>query len=232
MRDSMVFYRSFLDAVTELPPKDFKACVLAILRYGMDGEVPSGRGIEKTVFAMAKPQIDRNNQKYINGSKGGRPRNQTKTEQEPNENRTATDSEPKITEPKPTETKSEKSKPNVNVNDNVIINTHTPRVRAREDFVSTYSIQDDAAVLENVTWDFDALMQAYKASLKFLTVHPVARCTSWIAKHYTSIITGKYKDMDFAPQASGIAAPKGLSFEQYSDEQLNSMFTQITEDDE
>lgn len=136
MRDSMVFYRSFLDAVTDLPPKDFKACVLAILQYGLDGIVPNGRGIEKTVFAMAKPQIDRNNQKYLNGSKGGRPRNQTETDQEPNGNQTETESEPKITEQKPTETETEKSKPNVydNVNDMVInnnINTTLSRARTR-----------------------------------------------------------------------------------------------------
>lgn len=59
MRDSVVFYRSFADAIRGLPPDQFKACAMAIIDYALDGIEPEGSGIEKTVFCMAKPQIDR-----------------------------------------------------------------------------------------------------------------------------------------------------------------------------
>lgn len=101
-RDSMVFYRSFFEAVEDLPPEDFKQAVTAIMRYGLDGTADDVKGIAKSLLIMAKPQIDKNNARYENGLKGGKPKqNQTK----PNETKT----EPKCNNPKP----------NVNVNDNV-----------------------------------------------------------------------------------------------------------------
>ena len=88
MRDSVVFYRSFVDAIRDLPGDQFKDCALAILDYGLDGKEPEGIGIEKTVFCMARPQIDANNRRYENGSKGGRPKtkpNLDETKPKPNE---------------------------------------------------------------------------------------------------------------------------------------------------
>lgn len=74
MRESVVFYRSFANAIRDLPPDQFKACAMAIINYGLNGIEPEGNGIEKTVFCMAKPQIDANNRRYENGTKGGRPK--------------------------------------------------------------------------------------------------------------------------------------------------------------
>lgn len=74
MRESVVFYRSFANAIRDLPPDQFKACAMAIIDYGLDGIEPEESGIEKTVFCMAKPQIDANNRRYENGTKGGRPK--------------------------------------------------------------------------------------------------------------------------------------------------------------
>lgn len=220
MRDSMVFYRSFLDAVADLPPKDFKACVLAILRYGMNGETPSGRGIDKTVFAMAKPQIDRNNQKYINGSKGGRPRNQTETEQKPNGNQTET-------ETKPNETESEKSKPNVYVNDNVnvieraiYVNSNNACVRARMDPPSVDEVRDYCREIGS-TIDAQRFVDYYAANGWKVGKNPMR---DWKA------MVRRWGTFQFADDSS--RTPKCLPFERYSDEQLNAMFTQITEDDE
>ena len=40
IRDGFVFYRSFYEALCELPPEDFKVCALAIIEYGLDGKEP------------------------------------------------------------------------------------------------------------------------------------------------------------------------------------------------
>lgn len=105
MRDGTIFYRSFYEAVKGLPPEQFKACVSAIMDYALDEIEPETDGIEKTVYLMAKPQIDANNKRYQNGTKGGRP----KIKPEPRGNQTVTNNEPKseINKPK------EKEKDNV-----------------------------------------------------------------------------------------------------------------------
>lgn len=107
MRDSIVFYRSFYEAIKELPPEDFKRTVEAIMEYGLNDTEVVASGVAKAIFIMAKPQIDKNNKRYENGSKGGRKpkENQTITKKEPNDNQMITNIEP-----------------NDNVNDNVNVN--------------------------------------------------------------------------------------------------------------
>ena len=82
MRDSVVFYRSFWEAIKQLPEKERLESLTAILEYGLDEIEPKSAGVASAMFLMAKPQIDANNRRYQNGTKGGRP--VTKTE--PNNN--------------------------------------------------------------------------------------------------------------------------------------------------
>ena len=105
MRDSMVFYRSFLASVRLLPKKHQLQFYNALFDYGFDGAVPENLpGGAAALFNALKPQIDANNRKFENGKKGGRPKqNQTETKPKPNDNQS-------ITKPKPNE--------NVNVNVN------------------------------------------------------------------------------------------------------------------
>ena len=124
MRDSFVMYRSFVDALMELPAEEFKAAFTAISKYALDDEECQETGIIKAVYLMAKPQIDSNNRRYQNGKKGGRkPAEETETaeeetEEEPNRNQTVTKANQTATKPKPKPTEAE---PNVYVyvNDNV-----------------------------------------------------------------------------------------------------------------
>ena len=95
MRDSVVFYRSFYEAVKDLPPEAFKESVQAILDYGLDDKPPDKQGtIAHTVFSLVRPQIDANNRRFKNGCKGGKEPNQTRTKPEPNCNQTVTKPEP------------------------------------------------------------------------------------------------------------------------------------------
>jgi len=112
-RESFVFYRSFYEGIKELP-RDIQGEVLtAIMEYGLNGVTTENqKPITKAMFALIKPQIDANNQRFENGKlgaehgkKGGRPR-----KEKPQEN-------PEITPEKPL--KNPKKTPNVNVNDNI-----------------------------------------------------------------------------------------------------------------
>jgi len=114
-RESFVFYASWLEAIKNLPREMQGEVLVAIVEYGITGEMPADlKPIAKALMAMVKPQIDANRVKYENGKKGGRKpnENQTETKTKPNENQNETKEEPNLTKPEPNV--------NVYVNDNVI----------------------------------------------------------------------------------------------------------------
>ena len=122
MRDSFVFYRSFYEALKGMDKNVQADCLMALAQYALDGDMPALTPEIRMFMTLVKPQIDANNQKFVNGSKGGRPRktnnqtetkeepenNQEKTKLKPNDNQTETKEEPNDNQ---TETKEE---PNLN----------------------------------------------------------------------------------------------------------------------
>ena len=77
-RDSIVFYRSFYEAI-RLQPKKIQADIYnAVLDYAFNGTEPNISPAAMSIFYLIKPQIDANNKKFEDGKKGGRPR-KTKT---------------------------------------------------------------------------------------------------------------------------------------------------------
>lgn len=122
MRDSFIFYRSFYEAIKDLPRDIQGEIYTAIMEYSLYGnETENLKPIARSIFTLIKPQIDVNNKRFENGSKGGRPKKsdvetfphdkQVETKRKPNENQTET-----------------KVEPNVNVNDNVNVNNNTPPI--------------------------------------------------------------------------------------------------------
>lgn len=105
-RESFVFYRSFYKAIMKLNDKDLAQAVRAICAYALDGELIECEGISEIIFDMAKPQIDANNNRFVNGQKGGRPK---KTIGFENENHRFSEKKPNV---------------NVNVNDNENVNVN------------------------------------------------------------------------------------------------------------
>jgi hypothetical protein len=69
MRDSAIIYRSFYEAIKELPV-DVQATVWqAICEYSLNFELIELDGIGQTVFRLIRPQLDANLKRYANGSK-------------------------------------------------------------------------------------------------------------------------------------------------------------------
>lgn len=125
MRESFVFYRSFYDAIKDLPRDVQGEIYTAIMEYSLYGkETENLKPIARSVFTLMKPQIDVNNKRFENGKKGGRP----KSENKPDGNQNKTNEKPKNNQ---NETKDE---PNVNVNDNVNVNIeNTPNGVSKKD---------------------------------------------------------------------------------------------------
>ena len=74
MRDSFVFYRSFLDGLNAIPKKDRLACYEAIVNYALNDKDETGEGVSAGVLNLVKPIIDANSRKAEAGRKGGQAR--------------------------------------------------------------------------------------------------------------------------------------------------------------
>ena len=92
-RKSFIFFRSYADALEELPDESYVRIMKAISHFALDGEEPKLEGLEKSFFLAIKPVLLNSVKKYENGKKGGRPKsivgekpNETKTK--PNETKT------------------------------------------------------------------------------------------------------------------------------------------------
>ena len=104
-RKSFIFYRSFAEAIDDLPDNEQLVIYRAIKEYALYGREIELTGTVKSFWTLIKPQITANNRRYKNGCKGGRPQD----EDEPIDNQSATKQEPN---------ENENENVNVNVNDN------------------------------------------------------------------------------------------------------------------
>ena len=115
MRDSVVFYRSFYDAIKNIPKDNQLEVYNAIMDYSMYGVDPDITGIALALFLAFKPQIDANNERYVNGTKGGRPKKEKPMVFKYGENKKPMVSENLETE-KPNEKENVKEKENIKEN--------------------------------------------------------------------------------------------------------------------
>ncbi len=89
-RQSMIFYRSFYEALKGLDPHTKSSVLDAIMEYGLNGIENDLSGIGNTVFILIKPQLQANIRRYENGMKPKRKREaedkQNEIKQEGNKN--------------------------------------------------------------------------------------------------------------------------------------------------
>lgn len=87
MRTYFVFYRSFYEAIAELPEANQLELYRAIFELSLNENEPELTGISKTVFTLIRPQIVANNQRFKNGKKAKAKRNGSETEAKKKANR-------------------------------------------------------------------------------------------------------------------------------------------------
>ena len=102
-RESFIFYRSFYEAIKETDTETQVSLFDAICKKALYDEETELKGTAKILYTLIKPQLDANNKRYSDGTKGGRPKKTTGFE---NEKTTGFEIE----------------KPNNNVNENVNVN--------------------------------------------------------------------------------------------------------------
>jgi hypothetical protein len=144
-KDSFVFYRSFSEAIDDLPEDEQLKVYRAIKEYALNEREIELTGMARSFFKLIKPQLAANNRRYKHGKTGGRPR----AEQHPTDNQNVTKTEPMViptdnqnvtkTEPMviPTDNQNvTKTEPNENVNVNVNENVNENVNVNAPDFVS------------------------------------------------------------------------------------------------
>lgn len=122
MRESVIFYRSFFEAINSIgKPNDNQALSEKLAAYDnifnyifSNVEPPVQEGVGYAIFLMAKPQIDKNMARYENGKNGGRPqKNGVKKTRVPQKNDSGC-----LAGEKPNQNQDKtKRQPNVNVNE-------------------------------------------------------------------------------------------------------------------
>lgn len=194
-KQSFIFYASFYEALQELSDKSRLKLYDAITSYALEGVEHDLTGIEKAVFALIKPQLRANNQRYENGKKGaefgklgGRPK-------KPQENPKGDKSEngKGDMEENPTET------PNENENENVNVNVIPPllfppkgekTINSADKFFSLYPRYAKNREKMRVDVDYDKLIEEFEKSTYLRSLYTVKQ----INENYPLIIAGDFRD--------------------------------------
>ena len=75
LQDSMIFYKSFFDAINNVDDKEVQLQVYkAIFEYSLLEQEPDLKGLAYTLFILIKPQLAANLRRREDGKKGGRPK--------------------------------------------------------------------------------------------------------------------------------------------------------------
>ena len=134
-RESMVFYRSFLDTILKIDnPEVGYELFVSVTSYSLYGIEPKLTGMSDAFWTLIKPQLDANLRKYENGKKGarhgikgGRPKTPNKPLNNPKETPNLTPKKP-LTNPKLT------PNVNVNVNENENVNVNKNVLKEKNNF--------------------------------------------------------------------------------------------------
>ena len=80
-KDSFIFYRSFYEALQNVPKKHRTEVYEAVFEYAFESREPSLSGVPRALWELIRPQLDASQKRYENAKKGaeygklgGRPR--------------------------------------------------------------------------------------------------------------------------------------------------------------
>ena len=113
-RKQFTWYRSYYDALKELPAEEFRDIVLAVCAYALDGEETELSGVARAIFTLIRPTLEvgrskaenrsRAEQTSLSAEQGSNKPEQTKNKPEQTQNKR------KQTDNKPEQTRKEKEK--------------------------------------------------------------------------------------------------------------------------
>lgn len=191
-RDSFIFYRSFYEAIKEVPAEAQLQIYKAISIYALEQEEIELSGIAKAIFSLVKPQLDANYKKYENGkqtkskSKAKNKQNESKTGANVNDN--------------------ENVNVNVNVNDNAVGESCVDGLQDVIDFYSNNiglmtpyvlkileSYLDEGIPAELITYAMQKAVESNKRTFQYIK----GILNSWSKKGIKTLIQAKEEEQEF-----------------------------------
>ena len=124
-RDSFIFYRSFYEAISELPKENQADTYNAIMQYALNQEEIELTGVSKAIFSLVKPQLDANYKKYENGKQK---KNKTEANKKQTKSKIVTNVNDNVNENE-----------NVNVNENDNENVSDSCVDGLQEIINFYN---------------------------------------------------------------------------------------------
>lgn len=205
MYESMVFYKSFYDAIQGLDAELQAEIYNAVFRYGLYGEEVELSPIANTVFTLIKPQIDANNKRKENGKKGagygrlgGRPKkdNPTQTPNKPQDN--------------PTQTPNVNVNANVNVNDNNIL-ARQKRKEEKQASKHNYGVNQNVLLTDDELAKLKDAYPDYEERIDSLSYYMKSTGKKY-ADHYMTILSWARRE----EKGQSKAKPKKNTFNDFS----------------
>lgn len=135
-RDSFIFYRSFYDAIKEIPEQEQLQVYKAISIYALEQEEIKLSGISKAIFSLVKPQLDANYKKYENGKQKV---SKAEAKDEQNKSKRVANNKQKVSKIEANVNDNENENVNENVNDNENDNASDSCVDGLQEVVEFYN---------------------------------------------------------------------------------------------
>jgi len=167
-RESLIFYRSFYEAIKELNFEQQWEIYNSIFQYWLDFIEPKLKWISKTIFTLIRPQLDANIRKYHNWNKPKDKQNESKTQAKNKQNES-------------------KTQGNVNVNENVNKNVNKNNYKGGVDLQSikieiTKFIEHWNNLYKEKRQVTPRLLEAYKKVRKDYTKEQFVLAYTWYNK--------------------------------------------------
>ena len=231
-RESFVFYRSFYEAIKDVPKKYRSVIYEAVFEYVFDSQEPSLSGVPSALWKLIRPQIDASQKRYENSKKGaeygkmgGRPK-KTKESEKPLKGY-----EEKPLKGKKVETLNVNvnSNSNSNVNENVNVNSSGPD---GEQKTHTYSTSETEPTGRPSNLDVlgELVSKGYQltpASIKSFMEYNDER--GWKMDWRLALKRWADREVQHPPDQPVNKAGKFANFEQRNDPKHKAMVAQLIE---
>ena len=191
-RDSFIFYRSFYEAIREVPAEAQLQIYKAISIYALEQEEIELSGIAKAIFSLVKPQLDANYKKYENGKQT---KSKSKAKNKQNESKTGTNVND-----------NENVNVNVNVNDNAVGESCVDGLQDVIDFYSNniglmtpYGLKilesylDEGIPAELIIYAMQKAVESNKRTIQYIK----GILNSWSKKGIKTLIQAKEEEQEF-----------------------------------
>lgn len=191
-RDSFIFYRSFYEAIKEVPAEAQLQIYKAISIYALEQEEIELSGIAKAIFSLVKPQLDANYKKYENGK-------QTKSKSKAKNKQTESKTVTNVND-------NENVNVNVNDNDNAVGESCVDGLQEVIDFYSNniglmtpYGLKilesylEEGIPAELITYAMQKAVESNKRTFQYIK----GILNSWSKKGIKTLIQAKEEEQEF-----------------------------------